>query len=107
MDDAQDRPATPREAQGACEPRASTTTNREAHSAEGGTNAYAMTATDRDEARKPLGENAPRTRRPSAEEATHLQMQEDPSPRDGQVGDRASVGTMHCGGAVLTTWTCG
>src|SRR5919199_534263 len=99
MDETQDRPATPRQAQRVCEPRASTTTNREAHSAEGGTNAYTMTATDGDEARKPLGENAPWTRRPSAEEATHLQMQEDLSPRDGQVGDRASVGTMHRGGA--------
>jgi hypothetical protein len=66
-----------------------------------------MTATDGNEARKPLGENALWTRRPSAEKATHLQMQEDLRPRYGQVGDRAPVGTMHRGGAVLTTRTRG
>jgi hypothetical protein len=32
MDETQDRPITPREAQHVCEPRASTTSDREAHS---------------------------------------------------------------------------
>jgi hypothetical protein len=107
MDDTPDRPATSREAPRVCEPRASTTTHREAHAASGRTHADTMTATEGDEARKPLGENAPWTRRPSAEEATPLQRQEHLSPSDGQVGDRASGGTMPRGGAVLTTRTRG
>jgi hypothetical protein len=107
MAETQDRPTPSREAQRVCAPRACTAANREAHSASGGTHAYAMTATDGNEARKPLGEPALWTRRPSAEEAPHLQMQEDLSPRDGPVGDRASVGTMPRGGAVWTTRTRG
>jgi hypothetical protein len=72
MDATQDRPATPWEAQRVCEPRASTAANRYVHSASGGTNAYTMTATDGDEPRKPLSENAPRTGHLPAEEATNL-----------------------------------
>jgi len=106
-EDTPDRSTTSREAQCAREPRASATANRAAHAAEGCTETDTMTATDGDEASKPLREHAPGARRPSAEDATNLQRQEDLSPSDGQVGDRAAVGTMHRGGAVVTIRTCG
>jgi len=66
-----------------------------------------MTATDGDETRKPLGESTPWTGHLSAEGATNLQMQEDLRPSYGHVSDRASVGTIHRHGAVVTARTRG
>jgi hypothetical protein len=50
-----------------------------------------VAATDRHEGGKLLGKNPPQTGGVPAEEATDLQMDEHPGPRDGYVSDSPPV----------------
>jgi hypothetical protein len=107
MDQPHHRPVTPREAQHLREPCAGTAAHREAHLAEGRTHAQTVAPPDRDEGRKPLGKNPPRTGRVPTAEAPDLQMQDELGPGQRQVSDRAPVDTMHGSRAVLTARTRG
>jgi hypothetical protein len=107
MDQTHNRPETPWYAQCAREPRTRAAAHRLAHVPEGRTHAQTMAATDRDEGRKPLGKNPPRTGGLPAEETTDLQRQEELCPGKRQAGNRAPVGTMHRSRTVLTARTRG
>jgi hypothetical protein len=107
MDRTHDRVATPWRAQYVRERRTRAAAHRDGHVPEGRTHAQAVATTDRDQGRKPLGKNTPRTGGVPAEEATNLQMQEEPCPGKRQVDNRAPIGTTHRSRTVLAARTRG
>ena len=105
MNEAQNGPATARHAQCVGKRGTSPATHGEADVPQGGVDACAVAPPARNQRWKALGKNAPWTGSVPAEEATDSHMQEDRRPTNRQVGNRAQIGTMDSGRAVLTLRT--
>ena len=105
MDEAQNRPATARHAEGVGQSGPCPATRRQAEVLQGSVDARAVATTARGKGRKSLGKNASCTGSVPAEEATDPYMQVDRRPTNRQVGDGAQVGTVDRCRAVLTLRT--